>query len=63
MKIIAVKIEETHLATFLAIDGGKKRERGSRKLGEAGIYSHKRWGYILTRDNMHKSQNIHILQE
>ena len=49
MKIIDVKIEETHLATFLAIDGGKKRERGSRKLGggnifsrEVGIYSHKR---------------------
>ena len=47
--MIAVKIEETHLATFLAIDGGKKRERGSRKLGggnifsqEVGIYSHKR---------------------
>ena len=23
----------------------------------------RRWGYILTRDDMHKSQNIHILQE
>ena len=44
-----VNIEETHLATFQDVDGGKKRERGSRKLGggnicsqEVGIYSHKR---------------------
>ena len=34
-----VNIEETHLATFQDVDGGKKRERGSRKLGGGNIYS------------------------
>ena len=58
--MIAVKIEETHFATFLAKDGGKKRERGSRKLGGGNIFSQEVGIYSLKRQHAQVAKYSYI---
>ena len=70
VKIIGVKIEETHLVTILAWgEEKKKRVTQIRRWGYSlirdnlqklqNIHEIWRWGYILTRNNLHKLRNIH----